>query len=180
MADKTEDLGECRTGYEDDTFSHILDYESDQTSPIVETVVSSEIISIGFEDSGTSLVDNGNNTYTYSGNFTVESFPLVTMKFREFVNLTDITITGWPPSDDRAKDMHEFNLDPRDARTNEIIIRYKVSATNGGIPITTSPYNYDSELDEYVRVVDFCYSKDAVNRTGEQFAELLGDYLNGT
>jgi hypothetical protein len=178
MADKIVDLGQCRTGYIDDTFSHTLGYITDVTPPNTETVVFSEIISNLDDDSGTTLIDNGNHSYTYSGNYTIDSFPLVIMKFRDFDTLNDITITGWPPSDDRVKDMHEFNLDPRDARTYEIVIRYKLTGTDGTLPKTTSPYNYDPELGLYIRVVDYKYLKDAVNKTGEQFAVELSSYFN--
>ena len=172
------DLGECRTGYVDDTFSHILSYETDAIPPITETVVDS-FVTTNDEDSGTTLVDNGDHTYTYSGNFTISSFSNITMKFREFENLTDITLTGWPPSDDRAKDMHLFNLDPRDARTYEIVITYKVRGFESGIPITDAPYIYDSDYGFNVRTITRTYLKDAVNRTGEQFASILRDYFNG-
>ena len=75
------DLGECRTGYtsditddgSDDSFSHNLIWGSDNTNPLlIETVEDSYIVSNTDIDSGTSLVDNGDNTYTYSGIFSEE------------------------------------------------------------------------------------------------------------
>ena len=177
----TLDLGECRTGYSDDIFSHTLEWGSDNTDPLlIETVEESTIISNGDSDSGTRLVDNGDYSYTYLGNYTVESFPNVDMTFRDFSTNEDITISGWPPSDERAKDMHEFNLDPLDAKTYEITISWKISAELNGVPQTSSPYEYDEDLEKYVRTDTFTFYKDAVNRTGEQFGISLTEYFNST
>jgi len=188
------DLGECRTGYDDDTFNHLLEWSTENVDPlIVETIESSEIVTNEDIDSGTKLSDNGNFTYSYSGNFTIESFPNVTMEFRDFETESDtVTIIGWPPSDPRAKDMFRFNLDPRDARTYKITIAWKISATeetSGGVPPVTSiepiignhstgNYVYDSNLDKYVRTDTFTFYIDAVNRTGEQFGVILAEYTN--
>jgi len=189
MPDKVIDLGECRTGYtsditddgSDDTFNHVLQWESTNTNPnIVETVVDSEVVLNQDSDSGTSLVDNGNNTFTYSGMFGVETFPNVSMTFRtDFVNDIDKTITGWPPSDPRAKDVYSFSLDPTGTKNINIWIEFKVKATNNGIPITTSPYVYDSELDEYVRTDKFVYIKEAINKTGLIFGSELNKFIKG-
>ncbi len=175
----TLDLGECRTGYSDDIFSHKLEWGSDNVNPLlIETIESSTIISNNDNDSGTQLVDNEDHSYTYFGNFTIESFPNVTMSFKDFDTSEDITITGWPPSNDKAKDMFEFSLDPRDARTLEIVIEWKISAELDGVPETSSPYEYDSTLDKYVRTDTFTFYIDAVNRTGEQFGLILTEYMN--
>lgn len=183
------DLGECRTGYtsditddgSDDSFSHNLIWGSDNTNPLlIETVEDSYIVSNTDIDSGTSLVDNGDNTYTYSGIFSEESFPNVSMTFRDFTTNEDVTITGWPPSDERAKDMYRFSLDPLDAKTYEITISWKISAILDEEEQTTSPYVYDEGLDKYVRTDTFTFYKDAVNRTGQIFGEVLGEYFNGT
>ena len=189
MPDKVIDLGECRTGYtsditddgSDDTFNHVLQWESTNTNPnIVETVVDSEVVLNQDYDSGTSLVDNGNNTFTYSGMFGVETFPNVSMTFRtDFVNNVDKTIIGWPPSDPRAKDVYSFSLDPTGTKNINIGIEFKVKATNNGVPITTSPYVYDSELDEYVRTDKFIYIKEAINKTGLIFGSELNKFING-
>ena len=190
------DLGECRTGYDDDTFAHHLEWGTENVDPlIVETIEASGIVTNEDIDTGTTLSDNGDFTYQYTGNFTIESFPNVSMEFRDFETESDtVTITGWPPSDERAKDMFNFSLDPRDAQTYEITIEWKISATeetSGGVPPVTSiepiignhstgNYIYDSDLDKYVRTDTFTFYIDAVNRTGEQFALLLGGYFNGT
>ena len=133
------DLGECRTGYDDDTFAHLLEWRTENVDPlIVETIEASRIVTNEDIDTGTTLSDNGDFTYSYSGSFTIESFPNVSMEFRDFETESDtVTITGWPPSDERAKDMFNFSLDPRDARTYEITIEWKISATeetSGGVP----------------------------------------------
>jgi len=190
------DLGECRTGYDDDTFNHLIEWGTENVDPlIVETIEASGIVTNEDIDTGTTLSDNGDFTYQYTGNFTIESFPNVSMEFRDFETESDtVTITGWPPSDERAKDMFNFSLDPRDAQTYEITIEWKISATeetSGGVPPVTSiepiignhstgNYIYDSDLDKYVRTDTFTFYIDAVNRTGEQFALLLGGYFNGT
>lgn len=190
------DLGECRTGYDDDTFAHLLEWGTENVDPlIVETAEASGIVTNEDIDTGTTLSDNGDFTYLYSGNFTIESFPNVSMEFRDFETESDtVTITGWPPSDERAKDMFNFSLDPRDAQTYEITIEWKISATeetSGGTPPVTSiepiignhstgNYVYDSGLNKHVRTDTFTFYIDAVNRTGEQFALLLGGYFNGT
>lgn len=188
------DLGECRTGYDDDTFAHLLEWGTENVDPlIVETIEASGIVTNEDVDTGTTLSDNGDFTYSYSGNFTIESFPNVSMEFRDFETESDtVTITGWPPSDERAKDMFNFSLDPRDARTYEITIEWKISATaetSGGVPPVTSiepiignhstgNYIYDSDLDKYVRTDTFTFYIDAVNRTGEQFGVKLLEYMN--
>lgn len=194
MGDKTRDLGSCRTGYtsdvtddgSDDTFNHLIEWGSDNTDPLfVETIEQSFVVSNSDIDSGTSLIDNGDFTYNYSGMYTIDSFPNVSMKFRDFETSQDIGITGWPPSDDRAKDMFEFNLDPRDANTYEIVITWKISAILvSEIPLVEDeqqvnpPYFYDESLDQYVRTNTFTFYKDAVNRTGEQFGKILGEYFS--
>ena len=188
------DLGECRTGYDDDTFAHLLEWRTENVDPlIVETIEASRIVTNEDIDTGTTLSDNGDFTYSYSGSFTIESFPNVSMEFRDFETESDtVTITGWPPSDERAKDMFNFSLDPRDARTYEITIEWKISATeetSGGVPPVTSiepiignhsigNYVYDSDLDKYVRTDTFIFCIDAVNRTGEQFGVTLLEYMN--
>ena len=188
------DLDQCRTGYDDDTFNHLLEWGTDNVDPlIVETIEASGIVSNEDIDSGTSLADNGDFTYQYTGNFTIESFPNVTMEFRDFETESDtVTITGWPPSDERAKDMFNFSLDPRDAQTYEITIEWKISATQEVVvlvppsstiePIignhSTGNYVYDSDLDKYVRTDTFTWMIDAVNRTGEQFGVTLSEYMN--
>tara|TARA_R110000803_G_scaffold41971_2_gene90105 strand:- start:1944 stop:2534 length:591 start_codon:yes stop_codon:yes gene_type:complete len=190
------DLGECRTGYIDDAFNHLIEWGTENVDPlIVETIEASGIVTNEDIDTGTTLSDNGDFTYQYTGNFTTESFPNVSMEFRDFETESDtVTITGWPPSDERAKDMFNFSLDPRDARTYEITIEWKISATEEVVvlvppsstiePIignhSTGNYVYDSNLDKYVRTDTFTFYIDAVNRTGEQFASLLGEYFNGT
>ena len=103
-----------------------------------------------------------------------------------------VTVTGWPPSDERAKDIFNFSLDPRDARTYEITIEWKISATQEEVVISppgstiepiignhsTGNYVYDSDLDKYVRTDTFTFYIDAVNRTGEQFGVTLSEYMN--
>ena len=188
------DLDQCRTGYDDDTFNHLLEWGTENVDPlIVETIEASGIVLNEDTDTGTTLSDNGNFTYSYSGNFTIESFPNVTMEFRDFETESDtVTITGWPPSDERAKDMFNFSLDPRDARTYEITIEWKISATEEvtlldppGTSIepiignhSTGNYVYDSGLNKYVRTDTFTWMIDAVNRTGEQFGVTLSEYMN--
>jgi hypothetical protein len=188
-----KDLGECRTGYIDDTFAHSLEWSTENIDPlIVETIEASRIVTNEDTDTGTTLSYNGNFTYRYTGNFTIESFPNVTMEFRDFETESDtVTITGWPPSDERAKDMFNFSLDPRDARTYKITIEWKISATEEVVlvppsstiePIignhSTGNYVYDSDLDKYVRTDTFTWMIDAVNRTGEQFGVTLAEYMN--
>lgn len=209
MAIPQLDLGESRTGFSasvtadgsDDSFNDVLAWGSSNADPLlVETVEDSSIVSTTDSDSGTTLVDNGDDTYTYSGLFSFDSFPNVTMTFRDFSAdpASDITITGWPPSDDRAKDMHTVALDSRDARTYTITIAWKISATlevvtppedpddpdaestSAFINQTSAPYSYDATLDKYVRTDTYTFYKDAVNRTGELFAAVLGSYFNGS
>lgn len=300
MAIPQLDLGESRTGFSasvtadgsDDSFNDVLAWGSSNVDPLlVETVEDSSIVSTTDSDSGTTLVDNGDDTYTYSGLFSFDSFPNVTMTFRDFSAdpASDITITGWPPADDRAKDMHTVALDSRDAQTYAITIAWKISAaaevvtprafvnqvnprpgypqsdlivkvtpdnldvansigvgtvisgsglpepgsanevvvvykhsgpttiSSGGIPVqhntmvrlnqnigsyslvpddpltisgnaestslidqTSAPYSYDATLDKYVRTDTYTFYKDAVNRTGELFAAVLGSYFNGS
>lgn len=188
------DLGECRTGYDDDTFNHLIEWGTENVDPlIVETIEASGIVTNEDIDTGTKLSDNGDFTYLYSGNFTIESFPNVSMEFRDFETESDtVTITGWPPSDERAKDMFNFSLDPRDAQTYEITIEWKISATQEEVVISppgstiepiignhsTGNYVYDSDLDKYVRTDTFIFYIDAVNRTGEQFGVTLSEYMN--
>jgi hypothetical protein len=73
--------------------------------------------------------------------------------------------------------MYKFQLDSRDTITHEIIIQYKVSASENSIAIEDDPYFYDSELDKFVKTVEIKYLKDCINKTGEQFAQLLSGYF---
>lgn len=155
------------------TFSVTLVNEAEEPGAIRETITASSYTYTDTEDSGTSIVDNGDHTYTYSGIYTIESFPNISMTFRtDFEKNTDETITGWPPSDIRAKDMHNISLDSRNERTYSISITWNIQTEtyNGSEwEITDSGTNYS-----------YVWYKDAVNKTGHFFATLLGDYLNGS
>jgi hypothetical protein len=95
------------------------------------------------------------------------------MTFRtDFENDIDETIVGWPPTDSRAKDMHNVSLDSRNERTYSVSITWTVQTeTYDGSEweITNSGTNYS-----------YTWYKDAVNKIGHHFATLLGDYLDGS
>ena len=189
--DPSVELSPCRTYYSplyisadnyndpedvpDDGFSHTfslnLENESEVSGNIRETITASSYTTTDTEDSGTSVVDNEDHTYTYSGIHTIESFPNISMTFRtDFINDVDETITGWPPTDSRAKDMHNVSLDSRNERTYSVSITWTVQTEtyNGSEwEITDSGTNYS-----------YTWYKDAVNKIGHHFATLLGDYFN--
>jgi hypothetical protein len=178
MNKKTIDLDGCRTGYASDNFNHLLQYESEEILPIIEIVESTHLVSNSDNiDSGTQLINNQDYSFTYSGNFTIESFDQTTITVRDHDTGNDFVIKGFPPLDQRARDMYKFQLDSRDTITHEIIIQYKVSASENSIAIEDDPYFYDSELDKFVKTVEIKYLKDCINKTGEQFAQLLSGYF---
>jgi len=183
--DPSVELSPCRTYYSptyisepnspNDEFSHVfsltLENQSEVAGNIRETITTSSYTTTDSEDSGTSIVDNGDHTYTYSGIHTIESFPNITMTFRtDFINNVDETITGWPPSDERAKDVHNVSLDSRNERTYSISFTWNVQ---------TETYS-GSEWEITDSGTDYSYTwyKDAVNKIGHYFGTLLGNYLN--
>tara|TARA_R110002050_G_scaffold297949_1_gene460223 strand:+ start:498 stop:1091 length:594 start_codon:yes stop_codon:yes gene_type:complete len=191
--DPSVELSPCRTYYSptyipaenyadpanrpNDEFTHTisltLENQSEVAGNIRETITASSYTTTDSEDSGTSIVDNGDHTYTYSGIYTIESFPNISMTFRtDFTNNTNKTITGWPPSDARAKDMHSVSLDPRTERTYDITITWTVQTeTYSGTEwtVTNSGTNHS-----------YIWRKDAGNKIGHYFSTLLGNYLNGS
>lgn len=183
------ELSPCRTYYSplyisednpveppDDEFSHTFELlnllnEAEVVGNRRETIIASSYTTTDNEDSGTTIVDNGDHTYTYSGLHTIESFPNITMTFRtDFVNNEDMTIVGWPPSDSRAKDMYQVALDSRGARTYEISITWTVQTEtyNGSVwEVTDSGTDYS-----------YTWYKEAQNKVGHYFAILLENYLS--
>lgn len=191
--DPSVELSPCRTyhsptyisaeNYEDpadipnDEFTHAfsltLENQSEVAGNIRETITASSYTTTDNEDSGTAIVDDGDHTYTYSGIHTIESFPNINMTFRtDFINDVDETITGWPPSDERAKNVHNVSLDSRNERTYSVSITWTVKTetySGSAWEITDSGTNYS-----------YTWYKDAVNKIGHYFATLLGNYLNGS
>lgn len=185
MSNNIIDLGVSRTGYESDLISDLIEFPPDELGEN-ETIEIAEVKNNEFLGlSGISFTDNEDFTYTLSGLFDIDVFPNVSMTFRDFEKEEDVTITGWPPSDSRAKDMYQFNLDPRTEKDFSVTVEYKVSALSADSPIgpvTQSPYFYDSSLDKYIRTIEYVFTKTASNKTGELFGSRLTDYLaqNGT
>jgi hypothetical protein len=153
------------------TFSITLVNEPEGVGAIRETILSSSFTTNDTDDEGTSIVDNGDHTYTYAGMYTIDSFPNISMTFRtDFENNIDETIVGWPPSDPRAKDMFNVSLDPRDSRTYEVSITWNIQ---------TETYD-GSEWEITDTGTDHSYTwiKDASNKPGHYFGTLLGDYFS--
>jgi hypothetical protein len=198
--DPNEELSLCRTYYSpsyisadnynnpedipNDEFSHTfsltLEDQPEADGNIRETIIGSSYNTTDTEDSGTSFIDNGDHTYTYSGLYTIDSFPNIKMTFRtDFVNNTEKTIVGWPPSDPRAKDMNNISLDSRDSRTYSISITWIIQTETYQIeppPSTAEPEWVITDTSNYSKT----WYKDAGNKVGHYFSTILGEYFNGT